>query len=78
MPIDGLIKGNVFDPNQIAVISAVFEDVLRTLGVVDRENPLAETVARKIIQLAQTGEYDPTILRTRVLAAVDTSRKGVA
>jgi hypothetical protein len=78
MSIDALIKGSVFDPNQIAIISTVFEDVLRTLGIVDRENPLAEIVARKVIQFAQTGEYDPATLRSKVLAAMNQSRKGFA
>jgi hypothetical protein len=41
----------------------VFEDVRQTLGLVDREDPLIKMIARKVIELAQTGERDPARLK---------------
>jgi len=32
---------------------------LRSLGLVDRNDPIAEIVARKIIEIGQTGVRDP-------------------
>jgi len=55
----------------IATMGDVFEDVLRTLGLVDREDPLTAMVARKVIELAQTGERDPLRLKQLTLEAFE-------
>jgi len=47
----------------------VFEDVLQTLGLVDRQDPLTEMVAKKVIELAQAGERDPARLKQLTLEA---------
>jgi hypothetical protein len=58
MPIYQLLEREDFDPEFVARLTEVFEDVLHTLGLVDREDPLAELVARKLIELAHNGERD--------------------
>jgi hypothetical protein len=47
----------------------VFEDLLQTLGLVDREDPVATLVAQKVIELAQTGVRDPIRLKQLTLEA---------
>ncbi len=37
----------------------VFEDVLKTLNLADRNDPVTELVAHKIIVLVQSGERGP-------------------
>jgi hypothetical protein len=51
------------------MMGSVFEDVLQTLGLVDRTDPLVDVVAKKIIELAQTGVRDPARLKQLVLDA---------
>jgi len=43
--------------------------VLKTLGLVDRQDPLVEMIARKIIELAQTGVRDRVRLMQMTLEA---------
>ena len=63
-----------FSPEDIIVISAAFEDVLRTLGLADREDPATDIVAKKILELASLGERDPVQLRERVVLALTNGR----
>jgi hypothetical protein len=52
--------GAVFEPEDIAHLTAAFEAALTTrLGLVDRKDPLTTTVAKSIIRLARAGERDP-------------------
>ena len=70
MSIDRQISGDVFEPAQIAAMSMAFEDMVRSLGLVEQEAPLTEIIAKKIIELARAGEQDAAALRDRVLAAL--------
>jgi hypothetical protein len=71
VPLQSLISGNpVFGPEDIAVMSAAFEDTLRSLGLVDRSDPATLLVAKTIFQLAQEGEHDAGRLREKALKAL--------
>jgi hypothetical protein len=61
----------VFQPEQVAMMGDVFEDVLKTLGLVDRQDSLVDMIARKIIELAQTGVLDRVRLMQMTLEAFD-------
>jgi hypothetical protein len=67
MPIRRLLENHVFGPDEIRVLTAAFEDTLRTLRLVDRADPATEIIARKIIELAAQGERDPVRLRERAI-----------
>jgi hypothetical protein len=54
-----LLQGSAFGPDAVNCIAAAYEEALRTLQLTDRTDPLAETVARKIFEIAQTGEREP-------------------
>jgi hypothetical protein len=69
VPIYRLIEKEVFEPEDVAVMCNVFEDLLQTLGLVDREDPVATLVAQKVIELAQTGERDAIRLKQLTLEA---------
>jgi hypothetical protein len=45
------------------MLGKVFEDVLQTLGLVDRKDPLTEMVAKKLVELATAGMRDPRRLK---------------
>jgi hypothetical protein len=58
----------VFAPEQVALMGNVFEDVLKTLRLVDRT--ITRLVAQRIIELAQRGERDAERLKQLVLEAI--------
>jgi hypothetical protein len=68
MPIHGLVRQEaVFSPEEVSAITKAFESALQRMGLVNRSDLVAETVARKIIDLARTGERDPDRLCDQVL-----------
>jgi hypothetical protein len=73
MAIYRLIRESVFEPEAIERMTVAYENVLKVLQLTDREDPITELVARKIIDFARAGEIDPERLCQRTLDAV---RKG--
>jgi hypothetical protein len=69
-PIYPLFQKQAFGPELIAALGAAFEDTLRDLKLSDRDDPLTTRVAKKIIEIAQTGERDPQRIRERVLQSM--------
>jgi hypothetical protein len=70
MPMARLLNGSAFSPDDITILSAAFEDALRTLGLTDRSDPATELVAQKIIALAQQGERDRVRLHELALKSL--------
>jgi hypothetical protein len=59
MAIYRLLQNSAFDPDDIKRMTEAYERALVVLGLADRNDPFTETVAQKIIFVAQTGEKDP-------------------
>jgi hypothetical protein len=59
MPIYKMLEKQTYGPEGISILSAAFEEALRSLGLTDRSDPVTELVAKKIIELANRGERDP-------------------
>ena len=59
MAIYRLLKNSTLEPKEISCIMQAYEQALRTLCVKDRDDPLTEMIAKKIIKIAQTGVQDP-------------------
>jgi hypothetical protein len=57
--------GAVFGPEDIPKLVTAYEAALRKLGLVDRNDHLALTLAKLIIGLAKDGERDPDKLSDR-------------
>jgi hypothetical protein len=53
MPIYRLIQPGVFAPEVVAMMGDVFEDVLKTPGLVDREDPVTKLIAHRVFELVQ-------------------------
>jgi hypothetical protein len=70
MPVYPLFRHSAFEPDTIDAMEAAFEAALRELGVSDRADPRAETVAKRIIELVQRGERDPERLRERAVGSL--------
>jgi len=67
MPIRAFLEGHQFEPETIRVMGLGFEMTMVALRLSDRDDVSKETVARKIIALAQAGERDPERLCESVL-----------
>ena len=59
MAIYRLLQHSAFTPEDIASISAAYEDCLRILKLTNRSDPLTEIIAKAIFDIAQTGVRDP-------------------
>jgi hypothetical protein len=70
MPIQRLVQTGVFPPEVVTMMGDVFEDVLKTLGLVDRKDPVTELIANRVIELVQSGERDPVRLKQLALEAI--------
>jgi hypothetical protein len=70
VPIIPLLQGRAYGPEDIKVMSTAFEGALNALGLMDRWDPLNELVARKIIEIAKTGERNLSRLRDRALKSL--------
>ena len=76
MPIRKYIAGASFDPETITRIVAAFEGVRSVLNLHDPNDPMVETVAKKVISLASQGITDPNEITRRVIA--DSSDQRIA
>jgi hypothetical protein len=59
MPISRLLQNLPIGPAEISRMTAAYEQTLRTIGLVDRNDPIAEMIAKKIIEIAQSGVREP-------------------
>lgn len=59
-----------FGPDDVATLATAFEEALRALRLVDRDDPATTLVARTIIDLAKRGERDPARLRDAAIASL--------
>jgi hypothetical protein len=48
-------------------LEAAYEQTLRTTGLKDRGDPIIEMIAKKIIEIAQTGVRDPAQISMRAI-----------
>ena len=62
MPICRLLQNLPMGPEEIARLTTAYEETLRTAGLVDRNDPITEMIARKIIEIGQSGVRDPMLL----------------
>ena len=69
MAIFRLLKNSTLEPEEISRITEAYEKALHTLSVKDRDDPLTEMIARKIIKIAQTGVHDAAQLSAAAISA---------
>jgi hypothetical protein len=69
MPITSQLQKNYhsFSPDDIKVLTAAYDDALRAAGLTNDADPIANTIAKRIIDLARLGERDPVRLREYAL-----------
>jgi hypothetical protein len=62
----------------INAMTAAYESALVEIGMVDRDDPLTEMLAKSILTVTATGERDPEKIKERALHALRISRGGTA
>lgn len=58
MPIYRLLQNMPFEPEEVANLVTAYERALKEIGLVDRNDPIAEMVAKKVMEVAQRGVRD--------------------
>jgi len=59
MPILRILQNSPLRPEDLRILVAAYERTLQALGLKDRSDPITELVAKKIIEIGQTGLRDP-------------------
>lgn len=70
MPLNRLLKDGVFEPDEIRILNEAYESALRALYLVDRNDPVTEIVARKVIEVGQSGITDPAQIASRTVESL--------
>jgi hypothetical protein len=70
MPIYRLLQNMPMGPEDISRLTTAYEQALRTIGIVDRADPLADLLARKIIEIAQTGIREPADISAQAIKEI--------
>ncbi|WOH53342.1 hypothetical protein [Bradyrhizobium sp. sBnM-33] len=70
MPIARLLQNVPMGPEEIGRLTTAYQRAMRTLGLVDRNDPIADLVAKKIIEIGQTGVRDPADISAQAIRAL--------
>ena len=73
MAIYRLLQNSAFVPEDIGRLVAAYENCLRVLNLSDRSDPITELIAKKVIEVAQTGMRDPARIRQLALEEIGMS-----
>jgi hypothetical protein len=70
MPIHAFLKERSFEPDIAAAMTRAYECALRTLGIVDRLDPITRHIAEKIVAIVDSGVRDERALYELTIAAL--------
>ncbi|HET7887825.1 MAG TPA: hypothetical protein VFL62_16505 [Bradyrhizobium sp.] len=62
MPITRLMEDDNFTPEQRHILELAFNDILRRLGLVARNDPICDLVAERMIDIHKRGVTDAVAL----------------
>ena len=62
MPIARLLQNSNLGPAEREILNVAFIRALRLLHLVDRNDPVCEIVARKVMEIGATGADDPVMI----------------
>jgi hypothetical protein len=60
-------EGGSFTPEDVAVLGTACEGILVALRLHDRDDPITEIIATKVIEIFRSGERDPTRISNRTI-----------
>lgn len=73
--INKLLQGRNLGPDEVERLTSAYELTLHSLCLVDRDDPIAEIVARKTIEIGATGVRDPTKISKLVIEQLGIGRR---
>jgi hypothetical protein len=59
MAIDRLCREGKIGPEEVERLNRAFTFILRSLNLVDRDDPICDIVAMKIVEIDRAGTHDP-------------------
>ena len=59
MPINRLFRDGKISPEELERLNRAFSFTLESLHLVDRNDPICDIVARKVIEIDKSGTRDP-------------------
>jgi len=59
MPINRLLSDGRLSAEEVERLNRAFTFALRAMDLVDRNDPVCEIVAKKVIEIAKAGTHDP-------------------
>jgi len=66
-----LSERQAFDPETVEILASAYEAALKLLRISNTDNPINETIAQRIIDIAQKGVRDPAKLCAAALKGFD-------
>ena len=72
MPINRLLRGSKIDAEKVELLDRAFELALHSLGLVDRNDPMTELVAEKVIEVHELGVNDPAEIADMAVKRIGT------
>jgi hypothetical protein len=69
MAIRRLLQNTPLEPEEIERLVVAYQRTLRDLGLKERDDPLTQAVARKVIEIGQSGIRDPQQISELALRA---------
>ena len=78
MPILRILQNSPCRPEDLRILVAAYERTLEALRLKDRSDPITEIVAKKIIEIGETGLRDPEQISERAIEELgpDTIKSG--
>jgi len=73
--INKLLQGRNLGPDEVERLTSAYELTLHSLCLVDRDDPIAEIVARKTIEIGATGVRDPAKISKLVIEQLGIGRR---
>ena len=70
MAIYRLLQNSPMGPDEIERLAAAYELALRSLAIKDRDDPITQLVAKKVI-VGRTGLRDPALISERVIKELE-------
>jgi len=67
MPIRRLLAASKLATDEIDILTRAFDEALRSLSLVDRNDPLTEMIAQKVIEIGATTIRDPAAIAKMVV-----------
>jgi hypothetical protein len=71
MPINRLFRDGKIKPEEVERLNRAFAFALRSLSLIDRNDPLCNMVARRVIEIDAAGTHDPRQIAERAMREFD-------